>query len=652
MSAVSNPARTSLAALLLGALTVTFGLQLLRVLIVEMAFYLTQIRDVSSTMVGVMGLGIFLCGFLEPVVRRLLGERNALRFVLGGLAVVRLAEQAVSSLPVDLGLSIAGTVLFLWSLPLLFRLVRKEGRAGGAHAAIAFLLGLSLDTALKGVFGTIDLSWAPSGGAHVVVLALAIAQGLLLWRLPPEGSEASDSWADEQGAPASAWPYLAFGPALALELLLFQNVAQQTALTGWPQPAAHAWILGANLAGVAVAVELARRGKPLPWPILALLGGLLVATAAVELSGALAALILPAGHVAIAVALASVVKGAPASSARLSAGGVSVWMSVGMTLMLALLFVYYASYDIELPAPQEVVRPAAALLVGLAALRAGFAYGDGGASITRLAAAPALLLLLLPLLQMAAWKDVTPVTGSGFPIRVMTYNLHQGFDVHGRHTLEEMAKVIEAEDPDIVALQEVSRGWVVNGSVDMLAWLSQRLEMDYVWGPAADSAWGNALLSRLPIGAHENHAMPNNEALLIDRAFVIAEVDVGGGETLDVVATHFHSGDPDSALRIPQSRAVLASIDVNRTTVLLADLNALPGEPEMRMLADAGLEDAFVAAGATGDGFTYPSDDLWKRIDYIWATPDLEARDFSVPASLASDHLAVAVTLDRDRPSP
>ena len=81
---------------------------------------------------------------------------------------------------------------------------------------------------------------------------------------------------------------------------------------------------------------------------------------------------------------------------------------------------------------------------------------------------PALLLLMLPLFQLAAWKDVTPTAGAGFPVRVMTYNLHQGFDVNGRHGLEEMAKVIEAEDPDIVALEEVSRGWVANGSVDML----------------------------------------------------------------------------------------------------------------------------------------------------------------------------------------
>ena len=245
------------------------------------------------------------------------------------------------------------------------------------------------------------------------------------------------------------------------------------------------------------------------------------------------------------------------------------------------------------------------------------------------------------------WKDVEPIQGAGYPVRVMTYNLHQGFDVHGSHGLEDIARVIQAEDPDIIALQEVSRGWVVNGSVDMLLWLSQRLEMDYVWGPAADPVWGNAVLSRLPIISSQNHRMPNNDTVRLDRAFLTVEVDLGGGETIDVVATHFHSGDGDSAIRIPQAKAVLGAVDNNRTTVLLGDFNAHPDHPEMLLFADAGFNDTFVASGATGDGFTYPADNPWERIDYVWASPDLEVRDLSVPDSLASDHLAVAVTLYR-----
>ena len=318
-----------------------------------------------------------------------------------------------------------------------------------------------------------------------------------------------------------------------------------------------------------------------------------------------------------------------------------------MIILLALLFIYYANYDTDVLVPKEVVRPLAALLIGIAALRVGLARQRIGVPVTRAASIPALLLLILPLVYLATWKNVEPIQGAGYPVRVMSYNLHQGFDVHGSHGLEDIARVIEAEDPDIIALQEVSRGWVVNGSVDMLVWLSQRLEMDYVWGPAADPVWGNAVLSRFPIANYENHEMPNNDTVRLDRAYLTVEVDVGGGERIDVVATHFHSGDGDSEIRIPQAMAVLGAVDSSRTTVLLGDFNAHPDHPEMLLFADTGFNDTFVASGATGDGFTYRADNPWERIDYVWASPDLKVRDLSVPDSRASDHLAVAVTLYR-----
>ena len=640
LNPVSSPAAASVSNLLLGAMTVMFGLQLMRTLIVDMAVYLTQVRDVSSILVGVMGLAIFSCGLLEPLVRRLFG-RSALPAVIIGLGAVRLAEQTVSHPPIDLGLSIAGTVLFLWSLPLLFRSIGTAGQGNSAHAVVAILLGLSADTAVKGIFGTIDPSWVDGIAGHTVVIGLVMLQQLLLVqmvrRLAFGGSEER-----EEGCTGTGLAYLALGPALFLEILLFQNVPQQTVLIGWQQPWVFAWVLAVNLIGAAVAVQLAQRYKALPWPILALLGVLLIAMVADDRSGAQAALIVLAGHVVIAVALVSVIRNTGESPS-----GVSAWIGVSMIVLLALLFFYYASYDTDVLLPKELVRPLAALLIGLAALRAGMAPRTGGAAVTRYASVPALLLLILPLVHLAAWKEVSPVAGDGLPVRVMSYNLHQGFDVHGRHGMEAMARVIEAESPDIVALQEVSRGWAVNGSVDMLVWLSQRLEMDYVWGPATDAVWGNAVLSRFPIAEYQNHEMPNNDTIRLDRAFLTAKIDLGGGEVLDVVATHFHSGDGDSALRVPQARAVLEAVDSSRTTVLLGDLNAPPGDPEILLIASAGLRDAFVASGATGDGFTSRADSPRRRIDYVWASPDLKASDFSTHASLASDHFAVAVTLSR-----
>ena len=161
LNMVSNTNWTSMTILLLGALTVLFGVQLLRTLFVGMAVYLTQVQEISPILVGVLGLAVFLCGFLAPVVQRAIGPRNVLPVVVGLLSLSWLAEKFVSSLPADLGLSIAGTVLFLWCLPLLFRSIPTTGNNGtAAPAVIALLMGLSADTALKGVFGTVDLSWA------------------------------------------------------------------------------------------------------------------------------------------------------------------------------------------------------------------------------------------------------------------------------------------------------------------------------------------------------------------------------------------------------------------------------------------------------------------------------------------------------------
>lgn len=643
-----GPGQSSLVATLLGALTCVFGLQFLRLLVVSLSVNLVQINELSSVLVGVMGLALFSVGFLAPVVQRMLGRRADVPVVCGGLGLLRIAEQFTSSLPVDLALSIAGTVLFLWALPLMLRsLLSADARESGPHTAVALLLALSIDTAVKGAFGTLDLSWAGGAAAHVVTAVLVTAQWALIGIAAPARASSPAGPATTRGSWGA--PCMIFGPALLLQALTFQNVAGQTVLTGWPQPSVLAWILSSNLVGVTAAVGLARYRRPLPGGVKALLGGVLIASVATEWTGTPAALAVLVGQVVTAMLLVSAVRpGAPAARRR-SGGSVSAWTSVGMLALLVLLFVYYAAYDLAVPVPQAIVRPLAALLMGLAALRAGMSSTMASAKIARSAAVPALLLLAVPAVRIATWNEMAPAAGTGFPVRVMTYNIHQGFDAHGRHGMEALAQVIEAQNPDIVALQEVTRGWFINGSVDTLVWLSQRLRMAYVFGPAADSVWGNAVLSRLPIRNVRNHHMPNNDHIVMDRSFLTMQVDVGGGEVLEVLATHFHDGEEegDAAARLSQSLAVLEAADSTRTMVLLGDLNASPHHPERLLIADAGFVDTFAVAGPPGDGYTWPSDALEQRIDYVWTSPDLQVTDFSLPMSIASDHLGVAATVDR-----
>ena len=117
----------------------------------------------------------------------------------------------------------------------------------------------------------------------------------------------------------------------------------------------------------------------------------------------------------------------------------------------------------------------------------------------------ALVFLMLSLFIVPAVLDLpsaySPATAiQRDSVKVMHYNIHQGFNIDGYQDLESIARVIEKNGADIVSLNEVSRGWVVNGSADLYEWLADRLDMEYkLFMPASDLVWGNAVLSRYPL---------------------------------------------------------------------------------------------------------------------------------------------------------
>ncbi|MEE9198719.1 MAG: endonuclease/exonuclease/phosphatase family protein, partial [Dehalococcoidia bacterium] len=618
--------------------------QMIRMLMTGLVFYLREVVGVGSMLVGGIALALFLVAFLAPLLPRLLGYRASLAVTAGGLGLVRATEQYVTSVPADLALAMVGTVLFLWSLPLWFSVFRGRGGERGGLWAIAFLMGIGGDTAIKGVFGTLDLSWERGAAPDVLVVMLVVAQWALLgWLARRETLDA------ETPHIVRALPLLALGPVLALELLLFQNIGQQTVFIDWPQPAVYSWLLTGTLAGIVASVALVRWGRPLPRPFILVLGALLVLMVIDEPSGALAILIALAGPIVVALLLVTIAVCATSAPGRQGMVGFGMASSGGMVLFLATIFLYYATYDIDLLLPRQAIPPLAAGLVVIAAMLAGpsLARVPRAVPLPWATALPALLLLpALTPLQLVSWDEPSVAEGAGFPVRVMSYNLHQGFDVEGRLGMEALAQVIEGEQPDIVALQEVSRGWLVDGSLDMLTWLSQRLGMKYVSGPTADSLWGNAVLSRYPMRNVQTHTMPNNPGLRIKRGFISLEVEIGGGMSLNIIATHLHAGADEGFHRVTQVEAMLGFWDGAGSTVLLGDLNARPSDPEMILLAQGGLKDAFIDSGAVGSGYTSRPDDPFQRIDYIWVSGDLMTRDFSIPQSRASDHFGVAVTLD------
>jgi endonuclease/exonuclease/phosphatase family metal-dependent hydrolase len=640
--------------LTLTALTVLFGMQVLRVLVPGMFWTLGSRMGWGAIQLGMIGFAIFVIGgFLAGPLGRLAGNRRLIVITAAGLGIMRLFMQVWWEEPLfNLSLAILGTILFFIFLPACFEYTRLRGSSSISHYALGLLGGLALDVAINGAFGTYDTVWQAQPLPVLLTLLLVIIQLALIMGITPT---TKTSLREPRGAKAGgismlrSFTWLAIGPFLFLELVVFQNIPRVAVLTGWTLPIAFSLTLIAQLAGLAVAAWLLSKPWRMLWPWAAAAGVLLPAilTLGYQKSAAFVAPMFLVGQVLLSALMVMVIIGITTSAGKTQRSGVWIANGIGMVMFLVLILAYYAVYDISLPYKNAALEPLAGGIVSACAICA-LIFGQQEIKVNlKLWLAPlfALILLVSPLAQIIMWRTPTAVTGQGFPVRVMTYNLHNGFNTKGKLNLEEIAQVIERNNPDIVGLQEVSRGWVVSGRVDMLAWLSQRLNMPYVFGPTADPFWGNAILSRYPILAYSKHDLPPRD-LFILRGFITALIDVGNGQQIKVIDTHFHHLEGQTDIRQLQSKAILDFITStdNRNFVLLGDFNAKPTDQEMTMF----LRSNFTDAAARMDpnlAYTFASDNPYERIDYVWVSADHIVGDVKVPLSTASDHLPVFVIL-------
>ena len=645
-------ARPLLTELTLTAITVLFGMQVLRVLIPGMFWTLGSRMSLGAIQLGLIGFAIFLIGgFLAGPLGRLAGNRRLIVITAVGLGVMRLFMQVWWGEPLfNLSLAIVGTILFFIFLPACFEDARLRGGPAISHYALGLLGGLALDIAINGAFGTYDTVWQVEPLPVLLTLLLVVIQLVLLLGITPTTktiSTKSRTSKRNEISMARSFTWLAIGPFLFLELVVFQNIPRVAALTGWSLPISFGLTLLAQLAGLAAAACLLSKPWRMLWPWTAAAGIILPAVLALgyQKPAALIAPMFLVGQVLLSMLIVMVLIGVTTSTGKTQRSGVWIANGIGMVLFLVLILAYYAVYDISLPYNNAALEPIAGGIVSACAICALIFRQQEIKVDLKLWLAPvfALILLILPLAQTIMWRTPAAVTGQGFPVSIMTYNLHNGFNTKGKLNLEEIAQVIESNNPDIVALQEVSRGWVVSGRVDMLAWLSQRLHMPYVFDPTADPFWGNAILSRYPILAYSREELPPRN-LFILRGFIAALIDVGNDKQIKVIATHFHHLEGQTDIRQLQSQTILDFLAGLDRTVLLGDLNAEPTDQEIAMLYQARLRDA----GARMDpelAYTFTSDNPHQRIDYIWVSSDLRVRDVQVPLSTASDHLPVVAVI-------
>jgi endonuclease/exonuclease/phosphatase family metal-dependent hydrolase len=318
----------------------------------------------------------------------------------------------------------------------------------------------------------------------------------------------------------------------------------------------------------------------------------------------------------------------------------------GMVLFLILVFAYYLTQDIALPISKSSFPALAAGASGLLIIWASFQIkkeSNMDWNLTGILVAG--LLVLIPIITWVFWGTGSEgEEPSGLPIRVMSYNIHSAFNVAGRQDLEAIATVIEDSGADIIGLQEVSRTRLMDGGPDMPVWLAGRLDMEVVFAGTDEPIWGNAILSRYPILDSGYEILPQEDTL-IGRGFLWVRVDVGEEEPLLVVDTHLHHVVEDGYVRLSQIPEILDFLEYEDRFILMGDLNAGPESPEIGLIYKTKLVDTWLEMGE-GQGYTVDSNDPYKRIDYLFLSPDLRTLEIEIIQTTASDHMPVMGRID------
>ncbi len=221
-------------------------------------------------------------------------------------------------------------------------------------------------------------------------------------------------------------------------------------------------------------------------------------------------------------------------------------------------------------------------------------------------------------------------------IRILCWNLHHGVGEDGNLDLQRIAVVIQAQRPDLVALQEVDKQCRRSGSVDQTAELAKLTGMSGVFGKAMDhdgGEYGQAILSRHPLGDTQIHRLPGDgEPRIAFEAAVTID-----GKPLRMISVHLdHQQD---ARRLKQAEALVAALAHSDVPAILAgDFNDVPGSPVLKAFA-AG----WTAMAKKEPAFTCPAGQPKVEIDHVLLR-GVEARGLLevLPEAVASDHRPLA----------
>lgn len=231
-------------------------------------------------------------------------------------------------------------------------------------------------------------------------------------------------------------------------------------------------------------------------------------------------------------------------------------------------------------------------------------------------------------------------------LRIISFNIHHAEGLDGVIDTQRIADLINAEQADLVGLQEVDVGTTRVSGRNLIAELAQKSGMNYVFSNNLSfqgGQYGNGILSKFPI-KFRDHRLLTQVGASEQRGWLKAVVDVNGND-LSFWCTHLDSRSTNAERLLSVTNFNSWLDNETAPVIFVGDFNDNPfGAVYNRMTSK--WNDTWAQIGV-GLGNTIPASSPSSRIDFIWTSKDAPFTPVSahVPVTTISDHRPVVATL-------
>lgn len=260
----------------------------------------------------------------------------------------------------------------------------------------------------------------------------------------------------------------------------------------------------------------------------------------------------------------------------------------------------------------------------------------------------AILILILSSCGTLKEKTSNKDISEGKEFKIMSYNIHIGNPPSKPKLIDlnSIIKAIKAENPDLIALQEVDVNTGRSGKINQAEIIARELGMNFFFAKAIDhdgGDYGVCILSKFPISETKIHRLTTiNETKGEPRVLATAKVHLDNGTFIRFGSTHL------DALRESTNRAVQIkeinriAKDENLPFIIAGDLNAEEASNEIKQF------DEVFTRTCSGCDPTFPVVSPKKTIDFIaFKTGNTfnTLKHSVIQEHYASDHLPVVAII-------